>query len=390
MGGFITALQLALVFYLSPVHRPAETYANLCHWDCAWYSSIVREGYHSPVPPVAQKAEVSNVAFFPGFPILGRAAYLTLGIKPELVLVVIAQIFAVLFWAALWMTLRSWSISNKGSLLVMIATLAHPAIFFLIAGYSESLFLATLLLFILSSRLSLKDRAGEPSLLGTASGFMMSATRIVGIPVSIFPMLNGFSKTIFRRKPFSSKTFVRTALASFLASLGAVAFLVYCKIKYGIFDLYMETQRIGWGIVPDYGAILKWKEFAYTLDYDKVATIASGISFLAFAALEGILFVFKKNRGLTSRLPIYAVAFMIFFITLSGLKVLSFRSMIRYTLPWHVLLLLCLAHLISRNFKYSPRVLNACFVLSLIGAGIAIRLLGVPHVIDFLNSRWFA
>lgn len=390
MGGAITALQLALAFYLSPAHRPADVYANLCHWDCAWYSSIVHDGYHSPVPPIAQKPEVSNVAFFPGFPILGRVAHVSFGMKPELALVLIAQICAVLFWATLWMTLRSWQVSYQGSMLVVLGMLSHPAVFFLIAGYSESLFLATLLLFIFSAQESFRLKFGKQSAWGSVSGFMMSATRIVGIPVSIFPLLNGFSKTVLNRRPFPPKLFLRTVLTSLLASLGALTFLAYCKLKYGRYDLYMETQRIGWGIVPDYAAILKWKEFAYTFGFDKAATIASGIAFLAFAAIESALFLFKKNRGLTTRLPIYAVAFMIFFITLSGLKVLAFRSMIRYTLPWHALFLLCLAHLISRNFKHSPRALNACLIMAVIGAGITIQTLGVPHMVDFLKSAWFA
>jgi hypothetical protein len=394
IGALLTLLQLALAFCLSPNHRPAEVYSRLCAWDCGWYTSIARDGYHSPVPPTPQKVDTSNVAFFPGFPYLARAAHLGLGIKTETALVVIAQIFAVLFWAALWSILRAWRISIQGSILVILAVLAHPAAFFLIAGYSESLFLSTLLIFILSSRKLSTRPASPPSIANALSGVMMSATRIVGIPVSFFPLMARISTQAVRRKVPSLKGISAATATSLISSLvafmGAAGFLIYCQLRFGRYDLYMETQRIGWGIQPDYAAVFKWKDFAYTLGFDKGATILSGISFVLFAGIEGLLLIAKRNRGFTDRLPLYTVSLLIFFITVSGLKSLNFRSMIRYTLPWHILLLLCLAHLISRNFRQSPRILNLCLGLGVIGAAISIRLLGAPHITDFLSGGWFA
>jgi hypothetical protein len=175
-----------------------------------------------------------------------------------------------------------------------------------------------------------------------------------------------------------------------IACLGAIGFLLYCQIRFGRYDLYMETQRIGWGITPDYSAIFKWKHFTYSLGYDRVSTLASGIAFLTLAVFELILWLLKKNRGLSTRIPLYGISALIFFITVSGLKSLKFRSMIRYTLPWHVLLILCLAHLISRNFKHSSNIFNLCVILGILLTALSIRWLGAPHIIDFLNSRWFA
>ncbi len=383
VGALITALQLALAFGLAPSHRPTEAYSKLCAWDCGWYTSIARYGYRSSIPPTPQKADSSNVAFFPAFPYLARAAHLGLGIKPEIALIVIAQVFAVLFWAALWALLRAWRISIQGSILVVLATLAHPAIFFLVAGYSESLFLSTLLIFILSSTRS-------SSIYGALSGITMSATRIVGIPVSFFPLMTGLSTQAIKKRQISFRSLSALTLASIVASIGAVGFLLYCQLRFGRYDLYMETQRIGWGIQPDYAAIFKWKEFAYTFGFDRVATLLSGMAFVVFFAFEATLLILKKNRGIACRLPLYAVSFLVFFITISGLKSLGFRSMIRYTLPWHILLLLCLAHLISRHFRYSQKLLNICLGVGVVAAILAIRFLEAPHLIDFLNGRWFA
>jgi hypothetical protein len=396
VGMVITFLQLALAFWLSPIHRPSEVYARLCAWDCGWYSSIVKEGYHSTVPPVPQNASVSNVAFFPGFPYLARAVHLGTGLKAELALVLIAQLFTILFWATLWRILRDWKISVQGSLLVVLAILAHPAAIFLVAGYSESLFLSTLLVFVLSSR-SFSAGSQNPSaksysgVCSAISGVTMSATRIVGMPVSFFPLMTGLSTQVLLKKRLPSvRTMTRTTFISIIASMGAIGFLAYCWLRFGRYDLYMETQRIGWGIQPDYMAIFKWKEFSYTFDFDRMATILSGSAFLVFAAIESTLYLLRKNRGFATRAPLYAIALLIFYITLGGLKSLGFRSMIRYTLPWHVLLLLCLAHLISRHFRSSPRILHLALILGMIAAGAAARYFGVPHMVDFLNGRWFA
>jgi hypothetical protein len=396
VGVVLTLLQLALAFWLAPIHRTSDVYARLCAWDCGWYSSIVKEGYHSTVPPAPQNAGSSNVAFFPGFPYLARAVHLGTGLKAEITLVLIAQFFTILFWASLWRILRGWKISVQGSLLVVLAILAHPAAIFLIAGYSESLFLSTLLVFILSSRSFSYDDQGSSAksyggVCSAVSGMTMSATRIVGMPVSLFPLMTGLSTQILQRKrPPSTKLLTRAALVSALASLGAVGFLVYCWYRWGRYDLYMETQRIGWGIQPDYAAIFKWKEFNYYFGFDRMATILSGVAFLAFAAIESVLLILRKNRGLATRAPIYAVSLLIFYITLGGLKSLGFRSMIRYTLPWHVLLLLCLAHLISRHIRHSPTLLKLALIFGVIAAGFAMRYLSVPHIVDYLNGRWFA
>ena len=57
-------------------------------------------------------------------------------------------------------------------------------------------------------------------------------------------------------------------LLAFVSSLGTLLFLLYCQLKFGKFDLYMETQRIGWGNIPDYGALWKWKDYQFFYAYE--------------------------------------------------------------------------------------------------------------------------
>lgn len=386
VGLFLATLQLLLVLGVSPAKTAVESYSKLCAWDCGWYTAIAKDGYHSVIPPAGQNSDLANVAFFPGYPYLARALHLSTRLKTEISLLIIAQLFCVLFWATLWSVLKRWRAPTPIAFLVVLAVLTHPASFFLVAGYSESMFLSTLLIFVLGA-----SRAGRrSSLTSAASGIVMSATRIVGIPVAGFPLLAGLSSSISRRKVPRARRLSVLCIASVTASTGALLFFLYCKLRFGESNLYMETQRIGWGITPDYGAIWKWPSFDYRHPYDRAATLASGFAFLAFMAGEIILKILGQNRGLPRRLPLYAISFLIFFITLSGLKGQGFQSMIRYTLPWYILLVLCLTHLCLRLPPASRWLSRILFALLVFGLIDIFYLYELPHLVDFLNGRWFA
>jgi hypothetical protein len=269
---------------------------------------------------------------------------------------------------------------------VIFAVLAHPAIFFLVSGYSESLFLSSLLLFILRS--SSRNSAGLWS--SGFAGFAMSSARIIGIPAAGFPVFHYLSNQLIRRKSLTLKGLGSPLLISILALIGAVSFLVYCQIRFGHYNLYMETQKIGWGIIPDYGAIWKWGNFRYKFPMDRFATRMSGIAFLTLLELEVLLYILFKSGDFRKRVPVYVTAFLIFFFTLSGLKNVEFLSMIRYSLPWYILLLICVAHLSLRIPKVSRPIEYIGLILILLGLGISFYLFQIPHLQAFLRGQWFA
>jgi hypothetical protein len=366
-GACLTLFQLLVALAIAPRGPVPVSYTRLCMWDCAWYQSIVVDGYHTVIPPVRQRKEVSNVAFFPAYPYAARLLHVITGLRSDLSLLVISQLFCVVFWTILLKLLKRWKIGFTLSVVVAAAIMAHPAAFFLIAGYSESMFLASLLAYILMS-----NRSGTASLWGA----LMSGSRIVGIPAAVYPFLKGIS--------------IRSLSVAVVASLGGLGFFAYCWLNFGQYDLYMQTQRIGWGIVPDYSALLELKHFVYTTVPDRYATLLSFVAFAGVAILELVNGLTLKIKGLGRRLPVYVIAFVIFFLTISGLKTVSFRSMVRYTLPWHILIVLCLADFVRRcRWTGNPWFYSAiCVAVSALA--MAFVKLEIPFFRDFLCGRWFA
>src|SRR5258706_5887118 len=125
----------------------SQRYHQLLEWDGGWYRTIV-QGYHSTIPPLKDRPDVANVAFFPGYPITARMVVLLTGWSPETALLATSHLAAWLFWAYVLALCRRWGLSPAGTAGVVGAIVVHPTAFFLVVGYAESLFLAMLLGFV--------------------------------------------------------------------------------------------------------------------------------------------------------------------------------------------------------------------------------------------------
>ena len=101
-----------------------------------------------------------------------------------------AQVAAWGFWSYFFLFCQRWNLSPLLQFFGALSIAAHPAAFFLVAGYSESLFLMSLLGFIYWS--SAEGRLAK--FLAALHGFVMSATRIVGIPCAAFPVVREVCK----------------------------------------------------------------------------------------------------------------------------------------------------------------------------------------------------
>src|ERR1700757_4058268 len=74
-GLFVTFAQLAIaVFLLAPEGDFSTRYNTLVQHDGFWFANILDRGYQTTVPPINHKVmEVSNVAFFPAYPVVASA-----------------------------------------------------------------------------------------------------------------------------------------------------------------------------------------------------------------------------------------------------------------------------------------------------------------------------
>src|SRR5213595_4338064 len=128
--------------------------------------------------------EVSNTGFFPAYPAIAWILHRGLDLGAENALLITAQSAAWGFWTYFFLFCERWSLPSGWQLLGALAILAHPAAFFLVAGYSESLFLMALLGFLFWS--GMESRGAR--ILAAIHGILMSATRIVGLPCALFPV----------------------------------------------------------------------------------------------------------------------------------------------------------------------------------------------------------
>src|SRR5437870_6458996 len=186
-GFLLTLAQLTLaVSLLAPEGPLSYRYSTLIQHDSYWFANIVDRGFQTIVPPIDHKVmEVSNVAFFPAYPAIAALFRYELNIDTGTALLIVAQLAAWGFWSYFFLFCKRWNISPALQVCGSLLILTHPAAFFLISGYSESLFLMALLGFIYWS--SAQGRAVK--FWAALHGIVMSATRIVGIVCAAFPVV---------------------------------------------------------------------------------------------------------------------------------------------------------------------------------------------------------
>src|SRR5947208_1361010 len=192
-GLLLTLIQLVVaVFFLAPDGPLSYRYTSLVQHDGYWFASIVDRGYQTIVPPINHKVmEVSNVAFFPAYPVIAAGVRYGLNISTRTALLVTAQLAAWGFWSYFFLFCRRWNISPALKICGALLIAAHPAAFFLISAYSESLFLMSLLGFIYWST----TEGRSAGVWAVAYGFVLSATRIVGIVCAAFRLVRSAFQT---------------------------------------------------------------------------------------------------------------------------------------------------------------------------------------------------
>src|SRR5229473_1346457 len=364
-GLLLTLIQLVVaVFLLAPDGPLSYRYTSLVQHDGYWFANIVDRGYQTIVPPVDHKVmEVSNVAFFPAYPALASLLRSVFRVEPETALLITAQLAAWGFWTYFFLFCERWRLSSTLRFFGALAIITHPAAFFLIAGYSESLFLMALIGFIYWS--SADTRAAK--VWAALHGMVMSATRIVGIPCAAFPVVRAIFAKGWRglRK---SQSWIRhygpAVSLMFAATLGAVFFFIYCQLRWGHWNIYMLTQSAGWGIVPDYLAVFKPSSYhwlAPTLNDPKEASQLSmtfGALLLILVAVCELLPAIRRRTEWATRAGFYFCAAVIYYISVSGVASVEMESMLRYEFCVHALIVLAFLHFLHQ-FRFPPILLRA-------------------------------
>src|SRR3984893_12573683 len=363
-GLLVTLVQLAVaVFLLAPEGPLSFRYQSLVQHDGYWFTNIIDRGYQTIVPPINHKVmEVSNVAFFPAYPALASVVRSIFRVESETALLITAQLAAWGFWTYFFLFCERWKLSSTLRFFGALAIAAHPAAFFLIAGYSESLFLMALIGFIYWS--SSEGRAAK--ILAAFHGIAMSATRIVGVPCAVVPVLRAIFKKGWSglRDPRCWFRNYGSAIALMISAIfGAIFFFIYCQWRWGRWDMYMLTQSAGWNIEADYSAVFRPSNYRWLFPVLNDPTQMSQMSMtfgalllIAIAIVELIPAIRHSTEWIT-RIGIYFCAALIYYISVSGVASLEMESMLRYEFCVHALIVLAFLHFL-RQFRVPPLLLR--------------------------------
>jgi hypothetical protein len=393
-GLMLTLLQLALAIgLLAPEGSVSERYSTLIQHDSYWFMNIVDRGYQTIVPPIDHKVmEVSNVAFFPAYPAIAALFRYGLKLDTSTALLITAQLAAWGLWTYFFLFCERWNVSPTLQICGALLIAAHPAAFFLVAGYSESLFLMALLGFIYWS--TAKGRSAKNW--AAMHGIVMSATRIVGIVCAAFPLVRSIFR-VGRSRSFKPRAWLRkltpVAVMTLVAAGGAVAFFIYCQLRWGHWDIYMLTQAAGWGIVPDYLAVFKPSSYRWLIpalnNPTEVSQMAMTLGALLFVGIAICELSIRRRIGLPIRAGIYFCAFAIYYLSVSGVACVDMESMLRYEFCAHALIVLGLLNFL-RQFRPPPTLVRAfgiAAVALLSAAGLCVQ---GWYVWNFTRGNWVA
>jgi hypothetical protein len=400
LGGLaLTLAQVLFVGCLSFEESLTTTYLKLFRWDSVWYESIARTGYHSVVPPGPINMERDNVAFFPGVPVLAALVRDLSGLPSRVAVVLASQLACWGFWTYWLVYLRNLQASWPACVLAIALVAAHSCAFYLVVGYSESLFLLALLGYLYWSA----RRSAGTWWLAAGHGFLMTATRIIGLPVAFAPVLGvlGAWKPAAGRAaaPGRWTILVKRLLLAGVACLGGGGFFAYCAWQFGHWDLYMQTQRNGWGLVPDYLAFSRldiYRLFApqespdIFVDPNDLSRLAVPLTTALFALLLAAeaWAGWRGVGGWWERAPWYFAAWCMFFVPVCGLVNVRMTSMIRYVLPVHVLLILAGVHLLARiEIQGFVREVGWAVALTIVANSACLQALLAYH---FTLNHWIA
>jgi hypothetical protein len=357
LGLVLTLVQIGLACSVANHTTGRNAYRKLFRWDGGWYRSVIRHGYDCPVP--IPQGQGTNVAFFPGYPLCAALLMRLLPLRVEYALLATAQLACWGFWTYLLLILKRWRIPTALAVAAVLSILLHPAAFFLVSSYSESLFLMSMLGFLYWAG---KHRPAS-ELLAAGHGFLMTATRVIGLPLVIVPLgqcwLTASSKPQGRRK-----TLLIALGLAIVPSLGTLLYFGYCQMRFGHWDMYMRAHEAGWEVRPTYWAPLSprilsihWPRLSQGfIDPEFLSRVATPVMFLTLIAL---IYLEWRWRGSGQagdwrrRAGFYICAGLMYYVAVSGHYSRHMSSMIRFSLGVDLALVLAAVHLLAQRWPFS-------------------------------------
>jgi len=168
-----------------------------------------------------------------------------------------------------------------------------------------------------------------------------------------------------------------------------------CELRWGHWDLYMLTQAAGWGIVPDYFAVVRPESYRWLVpalnnptEMSQLSMTLGAMLFVAIAVCE-LVPAIRRRAGLPVRAGIYFCAATIYYLSVSGVACVDMESMLRYEFSAYALIVLALLNFL-RQFRMPPiwvRALGTAAVALVSAAGLCVQ---GWYVWNFTRGHWVA
>ena len=225
-----------------PAHETTEGWHNLVtaweRFDALWFLRIADDGY---------RLTDQSAVFFPGYPLTIRLLAPLLGGHPLAAGFLISHLATFGSMVLLYfLSASEWGerVARRSVLYLAV----FPTSFFLLAPYSEALFLFLVLFALWAARRGRWELAG-------LGGIAASATRNLGVLLVLPLLVEAWHQFRERR---DGRALGRGVVWSILAAGGAIAYLIFCQQFYGDWHAPLAQQST-WQREPIFplGTVLK-------------------------------------------------------------------------------------------------------------------------------------
>ncbi len=359
-------------------HPGLHRYHRLNNWDSLRYFDVALNGYHSASTEVVTQDDMetfkTNGSFFPGYPLLSRKFSQLFNVSIQESLLVVAQIATFVFWIYFFLVLKLWGADAKTSILLSLLILAFPTSFYMVMGYSESLFLACLIGTIYwTERFASAHSKSWHGFLASLHGFGMCSTRLMGLPILAYPLLR-------------AKVHRSAAIGiCLISSLGCFLFFSYCQVKFGRWDWYMHLQKIAGGVSHQPWAVLN--PLSYIPRYFFENTEMSLDRSIAPMTLIGLISAFKMDPKWQERSGLYFSILCMHYLLISSKASADFIAVARHGHTTFILFVLVFVQILFHPTlpSSSKGRLNVSWV-----SGVCIILFTAQVYLTyrFVHGRW--
>ena len=254
------------LLYVAAAQLYGGTEHALCQWDCEWYVHTITDGY-DPEPRLRPNTDLSNWAFFPLFPVLGRLVRLVTGLSAFWSGTAVA-VLAFAGFAVLSVPHRALSRRDADQTTWLTLLMVYPFSLYYFMVYTESLYLLLTLLLLVAVRIGNLSGA-------CVATSLAAAARPTGILALPYLVAAGAwrARVAFRRglaPSARSRILGDIAFPLAIAPLGLVCYMVYLYHLLGD-PLAFSHAQLSWDRVflnplkLLYWALLK-DDWGYLLD----------------------------------------------------------------------------------------------------------------------------